>query len=55
MKYLVNFSIDVNYDVEVEAKDEEDAKEAIYQMRYEPDDEQEVGRQLLCINSVEKI
>ena len=55
MRYLINFSMDINYDVEVEADNEEDAKQALYAMRYDPDDEQEVGRCLLGINRIEEL
>ena len=54
-KYRINYSMDVNKECIVKAKDEKEAKSKFYALDYDIDTEESVDDTLLGINNIEEI
>ncbi len=53
MKFKVNYSVNMNYDVIIEADSEEEAEDLVDDGDFNDDDAVLVGEQFLSVNNVE--
>lgn len=54
-KFCVNYSVNKNYDVEIDAETEEEARDLVDSGNFNEDDADPVGEECIGVNNVERI